>query len=150
MGWSVVIFGSIPKFFSHSLYSGERQLPFGPLVIPAQRVIVTLRKITYHIWQRVAVGIYNIVTLLWFRPPFRPCVDIVNTIETTPLLVSLSDLTDMLTMMRGWTLLRPKVKVTMDIYGNKLVDTIATKPLCASWSNLVDICLLSLIKKRAC
>ena len=27
---------------------------------------------------------------------------------------------------------RSKVKVTMDIYGNKLVNTIATKPLCAS------------------
>ena len=25
-----------------------------------------------------------------------------------------------------------KVKVTMDIYGNKLVNTIETKPLCAS------------------
>ena len=28
--------------------------------------------------------------------------------------------------------LRSKVKVTMDIYGNKLVNTIETKPLCAS------------------
>ena len=27
---------------------------------------------------------------------------------------------------------RLKVKVTMDIYGNNLVSTIATKPLCAS------------------
>ena len=34
---------------------------------------------------------------------------------------------------------RSKVKVTMDIYGNKLVNTIATKLLCASWSNLVDM-----------
>ena len=34
---------------------------------------------------------------------------------------------------------RSKVKVTMDIYGNKIVNTIATKPLCASWSNLVDM-----------
>ena len=32
-----------------------------------------------------------------------------------------------------------KVKVTMDIYGNKLVNTIATKLLCASSSNLADI-----------
>ena len=31
-GRSVVIFGSIPKFLSRSLYSGERQWPFGPLV----------------------------------------------------------------------------------------------------------------------
>ena len=35
--------------------------------------------------------------------------------------------------------LRSKVKVTMDIYGNKLVSTIETKPLCASWSNLADM-----------
>ena len=27
---------------------------------------------------------------------------------------------------------RSKVKVTIDIYGNKLVNTIATKPLCDS------------------
>ena len=27
---------------------------------------------------------------------------------------------------------RSKVKVTMDIYGNKLMNTIETKPLCAS------------------
>ena len=43
----------------------------------------------------------DIVTLLWFRPWFRPCMDLVNTIETTPLRVSLSNLVDMLTMMRG-------------------------------------------------
>ena len=40
----------------------------------------------------------------------RPCVDLVNTIETTPLRVSLSNLSDMLTMMRGWTLLILEVK----------------------------------------
>ena len=34
---------------------------------------------------------------------------------------------------------RSKVKVTMDIYGNKLVNTIETKPLCISLSNLADI-----------
>ena len=34
---------------------------------------------------------------------------------------------------------RSKVKVTMDIYGNKLVNTIETKPLCISWLNLADI-----------
>ena len=33
---------------------------------------------------------------------------------------------------------RSKVKVTMDVYGNKLVNTIETKPLCASRSNLAD------------
>ena len=35
------------------------------------------------------------------RPWFRPCVDLVNTIETTPLHISLSNLADMLTMTRG-------------------------------------------------
>ena len=34
---------------------------------------------------------------------------------------------------------RSKVKVTMDIYGNKLVHTIETKPLCISLSNLTDM-----------
>ena len=34
---------------------------------------------------------------------------------------------------------RSKVKVTMDIYGNKLVNKIETKPLCTSSSNLVDM-----------
>ena len=32
-----------------------------------------------------------------------------------------------------------KVKVTMDIYGTKLVNMVATKPLCASCSNLVNM-----------
>ena len=32
-----------------------------------------------------------------------------------------------------------KVKVTMDLYGNMLLNTIATKPWCASWSNLADM-----------
>ena len=30
-------------------------------------------------------------------------------------------------------------KVTIDIYGNKLVNTIETKPLCISLSNLADM-----------
>ena len=34
---------------------------------------------------------------------------------------------------------RSKVKVTMDIYGNKLVNMIETKPLCISLSYLADI-----------
>ena len=34
---------------------------------------------------------------------------------------------------------RSKVKVTMDIYGNKLVNTIETKPFCISLSNLADM-----------
>ena len=31
-----------------------------------------------------------------------------------------------------------KVKVTIHMYGNKLVNTIDTKPLCASSSNVAD------------
>ena len=34
---------------------------------------------------------------------------------------------------------RSKVKVTMDIYGNKLVNTIETTPLHVSLSNLADM-----------
>ena len=34
---------------------------------------------------------------------------------------------------------RPKVNVTIDIYGNKLVNTIETKPLCASSSNFANM-----------
>ena len=34
---------------------------------------------------------------------------------------------------------RSKVKVRIDIYGNKLVNTIETKPLCASWSNFAHM-----------
>ena len=37
---------------------------------------------------------------------------------------------------------RSKGKVTMDIYGNKLVNMIATKPLCASVSNLADMLVM--------
>ena len=42
----------------------------------------------------------------------------------------------------------------MDIYGNKLVNTIETKPLCASSSNLADMltvmrgCTLLILKVR--
>ena len=34
---------------------------------------------------------------------------------------------------------KSKVKVTMDIFGNKLVNTIETKPLCISLANLADM-----------
>ena len=34
---------------------------------------------------------------------------------------------------------RSKVKVTMDIYGNKLVNTIETSPLWISLSNFADM-----------
>ena len=34
---------------------------------------------------------------------------------------------------------RSKVKITIDIYGHKLVNTIETKPYCASSLNLTDM-----------
>ena len=37
-----LVFGSIPKFFSRSLYSGERQWPFGPLVSTIPFIIIYL------------------------------------------------------------------------------------------------------------
>ena len=39
---------------------------------------------------------------------------------------------------------RSKVKVTIEMYGNKLVNTIETKPLCASSSNFAD--MLSMVR----
>ena len=37
---------------------------------------------------------------------------------------------------------RSKVNVAMDIYGNKLVNTIESKPLCVSSSNLVHMFIM--------
>ena len=64
-----------------------------------------------------------------------------NTKETKPLCISSSNLAKMLIMVRGWTLsfFRSKVKVTIDIYGNKLVNMIDTKPLCIFLTNLTDM-----------
>ena len=41
---------------------------------------------------------------------------------------------------------RSKVKVTIDIYGNKLVNKIKTKPLCASSSNLAYSYMLAIVR----
>ena len=50
-------------------------------------------------------------TLLWFRLCVCPSrFDLVNTIETKPLCASSSNLADMFTLMRGWTLLILEVK----------------------------------------
>ena len=45
---------------------------------------------------------------------------LVNMIETKLLCISSSNLANMLTMVRGWTLSIVKVKVTVDTYGNEL------------------------------
>ena len=42
---------------------------------------------------------------------------------------------------------RSTVQVTIDIYGNKLVKAIETKPLCASSSNLAD--MLAIVRGRS-
>ena len=87
---------------------------------------------------------------MWFRACVcvcRPCVRVWilwTRTATKPLHISLSNLADMLTRMREWTLWifevrGQKVKVTMDKYGNRLVNMIATIPLCASWSKLADV-----------
>ena len=41
---------------------------------------------------------------------------------------------------------RSEVKFTIDIYGNKLVNAVETKPLCASSSNLAD--MLAIVRGR--
>ena len=60
---------------------------------------------------------------------------LVNMIETKLLCISLSNLADMLTMAREWTLLILEVKGQghNGHNGNKLVNMKGTKPLCASW-----------------
>ena len=93
---------------------------------------------------------------------------LVNMIETK--LLCISNLADMLTMVRGWILLILEVKgqgvcfliklgrhinhnkmmnpidfegqrskVTMDMYGHKLVNMIETTPLCISSSNSAEM-----------
>ena len=61
--------------------------------------------------------------------------------ETKPLCISLSNLAEMLTMVRGCTLLILEVK-GQGHSGHvleKAVNPIQTKPLCASLSNLADM-----------
>ena len=41
---------------------------------------------------------------------------------------------------------RSKVKVTIDMYGNKRVNAIETEPVCSSSSNLAD--MLAIVRKR--
>ena len=66
-------------------------------------------------------------------------MDLVNTIETKPLDVSLSNLADERMNPNDFGGQRSKVKVTIGIYGNKLVNTIETKALCISLSNFADM-----------
>ena len=85
----------------------------------------------------------HIVTLPWFRQCVRPSV--------SPSVCHALSLWSLLAIVRGWTPIefggqRSKVKVTIDIYRIKLVNTIETKPLCASSSNLADV--LAIVRRR--
>ena len=88
----------------------------------------------------------DIVTLLWFRPSVCPCVTLwpCERDRNWTILCIFIKLGTLLNYDERMNPIdfggqRSKVKVTMDIYGNKLVNTIATKLLCASWSNLADM-----------
>ena len=70
---------------------------------------------------------------------------LVNTMETKPLCISLSNLAGMLTMVRGWTLSILEVKGQGHNghipYGDKLVNTKETM-LCISSSNLAEMLIM--------
>ena len=76
---------------------------------------------------------------------FKVTIDIpgnklVNMIETKPLCGSLSNLADMFTTVRGWTLMILEVKGQGHSgHGNRPVNTIETKPLCTSSSHFADM-----------
>ena len=66
---------------------------------------------------------------------------LVNTIETKPLCISSSNLAEMLTLVRGWTLLVLEVRGQghSGHVWKEAVNQIQTKLLCASSSNLADM-----------
>ena len=80
----------------------------------------------------------NIVTLLWFRPSVVPSVrgpcehDRDYTVACFFVKLGRHVNHDERMNPIDFGGQRSKVKVTMDIYGNKLVNTIETKLLCAS------------------
>ena len=95
----------------------------------------------------------DIVTLLWFRPSVCPCVRVCvvpsvrgpcehdrdYTVACFFVKLSRHVKHDKRMNPIDFGGQRSKVKVTMDIYRNKLVNTIETKPFCISLSNLVDM-----------
>ena len=90
----------------------------------------------------------DIVTLLWFRPSVSPSVrqcvrhalpcEHDRNLTVVCLFIKLGRHVHYDERMNPIDFggQRSKVKVTIDIYGNKLVDKIETKPLCASPSYL--------------
>ena len=88
----------------------------------------------------------DIVTLLWLRPSVCPCVTLwpCERDRNWTILCIFINLGTLLNYDERMNPIdfggqRSKVKVTMDIYGNKLVNQMATKPLRISWSNLEDM-----------
>ena len=74
---------------------------------------------------------------------------LVNTIETKPLCISLSNLADMLTMMRGWIyqFWRSKVKVTMDIYMDLSILEVRGQRSRSQWTYM-EISLMKLVNTK--
>ena len=83
----------------------------------------------------------DLVTLLWFRASVRePCEnDRDYTVACFFVKLSRHVNHDERINPIAFGGQRSKVKVTVDIYGNKLVNTIETKPLCISLSSLAFI-----------
>ena len=93
----------------------------------------------------------DIVTLLWFRPSVRPSVcacvrhalpcEHDRNLTVVCLFIKLGRYVHYDERMNPIDFggQRSKVKVTIHIYGNKLVNTIEAKPLCAYSSNLADM-----------
>ena len=83
----------------------------------------------------------DIVTLLWFRPSVRGHCEHDRDYTIACFFVKLGRHVSHDERMNpiDFEGQRSKVKVTMGIYGNKLLNTIAIKPLIASWSNLADM-----------
>ena len=112
-------------------------------------VLVKFFSITYNYYPRATRCGGDIVTLLWFRPSVcasvRPSVhgpcehDRDYTVGCFFVKLGRHVNHDARMSPIDFGGQRSKVKVTMDIYGNKLVNTIETKLLCISLSNLADI-----------
>ena len=84
----------------------------------------------------------DIVTLLWIHLcGVRPCIDLLNKIETKVVCLFIKHgrhvhYDERTNPIDFW---RSKVKVTIDIHGIKLVNTIENKPSCAFSSNLAGM-----------
>ena len=99
-----------------------------------------------HFYPRATRCWGDIVTLPWFRQCVRPCVtpypcerDSDYTIVHIFIKLGRHVHYDERMNPIDFGGQRSKVKVTIDICGNKLVNMIETKPLCASSSNLRDM-----------